>query len=103
MGESYSAHRAGSTFAFACWRLCTDAPLTASSTNRASRSGDIMHCWYVWHRNIRSIGTILSLRGIVSADKVSQLSVNDDVRVKIVPLQGVSHCSQLAGTDSGHP
>ena len=30
---------------------------------------------------------VLSLRGIVSVDKVSQLSVNDDVRVKIVPCE----------------
>ena len=46
-----------------------------------------MHCWYVWHRNIWYIGSILSLHGIVSADKVSQLSVNDDVRIKIVPCE----------------
>ena len=51
-----------------------------------------MYCWCV-----------LSLRGIVSADKVSQLSVNDDVRVKIRPLRVVSHCSRLAGTDPRHP
>ena len=62
-----------------------------------------MHCWYVWHRNIWGIGSILSLRGIVSADKVSQLSVNDDVSVKIGPQQVMSHCSQLAGIDPGHP
>ena len=87
VSESCSAHTAGSTFAFACRRLCTDAPLAASSTNRASRSGDVMHCWYVWHQNIWYIVSILSLRGIVSADKVSQLSVNDDVSVKIVPCE----------------
>ena len=87
VGESYSAHAAGSIFALVCWRLCTDAPLAASSTNRASRSGDVMHCWYVWHQNIWYIGSILSLRGIVSADKVSHLSVNDDVRVKNVPCE----------------
>ena len=46
-----------------------------------------MHCWYVWHQNIWYIRDVLSLRGMVSADKVSQLSVNDDVRVKIVPCE----------------
>ena len=46
-----------------------------------------MHCWYIWHQNIWYIGSILSLRGIVLADKVSQLSVHDDVRVKIVPCE----------------
>ena len=49
-----------------------------------------MHCWYVWHQNIWHIGSILSLRGIVSADKMSQLSVNDDGRVEVVPLPVVS-------------
>ena len=52
MGESCSAHRAGGTLAFACWRLCTDTPLAASSTNCASRRGDIMHCWCIRHRNV---------------------------------------------------
>ena len=46
-----------------------------------------MHCRHIWHQNIRHIGSVLSLQSIVSADKVSQLSVDDGVRVEVFPCE----------------
>ena len=91
VSESYSSQVTGSTLAFTLGRLCTDAPFAASFSNHTSWCSSVVYCWCIWHRSVWNIRSVLSLRGIVSADKVSQLSVNDDVRVKIVPsVVGVS-------------
>ena len=87
MTKSRATHVAGSTLAFTRGRLCTDAPFTTSPSNRASWCSNVVYCWRVWHRSVSINRSVLSLRGIVSADKVSQLSVNDDGRVKIVPCE----------------
>ena len=45
-------------------------------SNHASWCSNVVHCWCVWHRSVLNIRSVLSLRGIVSADMSSQLSVN---------------------------
>ena len=49
-----------------------------------------MHSWRIWHRSFWNIRSVLSLRGIVSADKVSsELSFGDGVRVSVCPADVV--------------
>ena len=103
MAELLTTHAAGSTLEFVCRVLCADSPLAASVPDLSTRCGNVVHKGSSWHRGVVITGRILPLGVIVSADRVSQLSVNDRGRVRAIPLQVASDRSLQAGTEPGLP
>ena len=76
------SHTSSTSLAPTRRKLCTDAPLAASSSNN-SLVCHVVQNWRIWlHWNFWNLSGV-SLRGIVSIDKVNELNVGDDVRIGV--------------------
>ena len=76
MAGLLTTHAAGSTIAFVCRALCADNPFAASASDLSTRCGNVVYKRSSWHLSV-----------IVSAYRVSQLSVNDGGRVRALPCK----------------
>ena len=77
VAELLTARAAGSALTFVQGWLCADTPCTTSASSLASWRGNVVYRRGIWHLDVVITGSILPLGFRVSADRRSQLSVND--------------------------